>query len=452
MNASDDKIVANNETNNEAKPMTSTSGSPTSATTSDFKHLSQTIMNSLQWINDFSPTLIFQNFMLSSNPFRRRNSSKQTTDHNINQNKTMSSMQTFDTPVARLLNGTLIPTLKSTELIELANFGIVEIEDKESGVGHDFRLIETLSANWCDSCGEFMWSSVAKNSKTTIVDESNTLSKSIFGKYLRCSHCKYICHPRCRALVRIDCQRINDTNYLFQPLSRSSSPIFSQTLINKINKYNEKRKNMGSGLGITLIDESKQSFRGFLRVHLNLCRPINVIAGRRPPSIYDIINDEDTNGTLIKRRTLTSFYMPRDTVKNLHITSENTSLYVIKAMLKKFKVVDNPQKFALYLQTKDPVTDLTLLKRIGEQEKPLVIQLDCDEDVDEKQIVLQENDTGDIAWDAFELPELNNFIKILDREEKEYLTEIYMRYKLLKDTINTIIVAEEQSIDSKLDV
>lgn len=49
---------------------------------------------------------------------------------------------------------------------------------------------------------------------------------------------------------------------------------------------------------------------------MNLTRPINVIAGTRPPSIYDILKEEDDGG----RKTLTSFYLPRDTVKALHIT------------------------------------------------------------------------------------------------------------------------------------
>ncbi|CAG2178025.1 unnamed protein product, partial [Oppiella nova] len=412
--------------------------SPTpSVVSSDLRQLSQTIMNSLQWINDFSPTNIFQNF-LSTNPFRRRNSNKQTTDQTIAHHNLPNVDHASDgRPVAQLLNGTLIPTAKSLEFIELANFGIVEIDHKESGVGHDFQLIETLSANWCDSCGEFMWSSVANT------NPNETLCEHHYGKYLRCSQCKYICHPRCRELVRIDCQGVCETPYLFQALSRSSSPLFCESLMSKIHKYNEKRRAKGSGLGITVTDETNQAFRGFLRVHLNLSRPINVISGRRPPSIYDIINDEETNGT-VKRRTLTSFYMPRDTVKNIHITSDNTSLHVIKAMLKKFKVVDNPQKFALYLRSKDPVTDQTVLKRIGDQEKPLVIQLECDEEEDEKQVVLQENDTADIAWDAFEVPELNNFIKILDREEREHLTQVFIRYRLLKDTILKIIAAEEQ--------
>ena len=105
---------------------------------SDLRQLSQTIISSLQWINDFNPTTIFANF-LSTNPFRRRNSSKQTTDQNSSP-KSHRHYEVDDRPVARFLNGTIIPTAKSIELIELASFGLVEIEYKERGVGHDFQV------------------------------------------------------------------------------------------------------------------------------------------------------------------------------------------------------------------------------------------------------------------------------------------------------------------------
>ncbi|CAL4223967.1 unnamed protein product, partial [Meganyctiphanes norvegica] len=92
--------------------------------------------------------------------------------------------------------------------------------------------------------------------------------------------------------------------------------------------------------------ENDGSYRGCIRVHLNLSRPINIVAGTRPPSIYDILQEDRT-----MEKTLTSFYMPRDCVKAIHITSKTTTREVIVALLRKFKVVDNPQKFALYERT-----------------------------------------------------------------------------------------------------
>lgn len=48
----------------------------------------------------------------------------------------------------------------------------------------------------------------------------------------------------------------------------------------------------------------------------------------------------------VKRRT--SFYLPKDASKHLHISSRTSAREVIEALLKKFTVVDNPGKFALF--------------------------------------------------------------------------------------------------------
>lgn len=51
-------------------------------------------------------------------------------------------------------------------------------------------------------------------------------------------------------------------------------------------------------------------------------------------------------GSAVKRRT--SFYLPKDASKHLHISSRTSAREVIEALLKKFTVVDNPGKFALF--------------------------------------------------------------------------------------------------------
>lgn len=87
------------------------------------------------------------------------------------------------------------------------------------------------------------------------------------------------------------------------------------------------------------------SYTGFIKVHLKLRRPVTVPAGIRPQSIYDAIKDVDPAAATDKR---TSFYLPLDAVKQLHISSSTTVSEVIQGLLKKFMVVDNPQKFALF--------------------------------------------------------------------------------------------------------
>ncbi|XP_076030544.1 uncharacterized protein LOC143018875 [Oratosquilla oratoria] len=191
-------------------------------------------------------------------------------------------------------------------------------------------------------------------------------------------------------------------------------------------KYN------ASSQGLQITKEQDGSFRGCIRVHLNLSRPINIVAGTRPPSIYDILQEDRT-----VEKTLTSFYMPRDAVKAIHVTSKTTTGEVIVALLRKFKVVDNPQKFALYERTYDTAQSAKAkLRRLGDQECPLVLALNWSaQGLSNKRLVLQENDTADIQWEAFTLPELSNFLRILDREEEEYRCQICDKYDLLRKRI-----------------
>src|SRR5699024_3544889 len=80
------------------------------------------------------------------------------------------------------------------------------------------------------------------------------------------------------------------------------------------------------------------------------------------------------------------------------------------------------------------------LKRLHDHERPLILQLEFDSfaygSVD---IVLQENDNADIAWDAFEVPELKNFLKILEREECEHLNHVRAHYRELKRVLDALI-------------
>jgi hypothetical protein len=255
-------------------------------------------------------------------------------------------------------------------------------------------------------------------------------------------------------LVRIDCRPVDTSGTIVKAASsiptivesapEDLTPELTNELQEKIGKFNLRLKNKGSGLGMNLCSDG--TFRGFIRVNLNLTRPINVVAGTRPPSIYDIIKEDDESN--VPRRTLTSFYMPRDTVKNIHITSESTSLEVIRSMLKKFKVVDNPQKFALYQSypASDEVANVpkkvaNVLKRIGDEDFPLKLALEW-LDSDDKKFVLQENDTADINWNAFQLPELKNFLRILEREELEHLAQVKDRYAWYRNEMDSVLAVK----------
>lgn len=87
------------------------------------------------------------------------------------------------------------------------------------------------------------------------------------------------------------------------------------------------------------------SYTGFIKVHFQLERPISL----PPPQCQSSTQEEDQHPTRMKRRT--SFYLPKDAAKHLHISSETRVHEVIEALLNKFTVVDNPAKFALFERT-----------------------------------------------------------------------------------------------------
>ena len=48
---------------------------------------------------------------------------------------------------------------------------------------------------------------------------------------------------------------------------------------------------------------------------------------------------------------------------------------------------------------------------------------------------LQENETGDIVCEVFSIPELQNFMKILDKEEEEHILQVEEKYRLYKERL-----------------
>ena len=51
----------------------------------------------------------------------------------------------------------------------------------------------------------------------------------------------------------------------------------------------------------------------------------------------------------------------------------------------------------------------------------------------------QENDPGEIQWDQFSLPELKNFLLILDREEAWYKRKIHEKYETVENLMNKLV-------------
>ncbi|XP_021232716.1 ras association domain-containing protein 5 isoform X2 [Numida meleagris] len=193
----------------------------------------------------------------------------------------------------------------------------------------------------------------------------------------------------------------------------------------KIEKYNAKVTNC---LLMKLSDDG--TYTGFIKVHLKLRRPVTVPAGIRPQSIYDALKEVNLADTTDRR---TSFYLPLDAVKQLHISSTTTVSEVIQGLLKKFMVVDNPQKFALFKEMRKD--GQVLLQKLPLTEFPLYLRLLAGPDTDVLSFVLKENETGEVEWDAFSIPELQNFLMILDKEEKDKIQQVKRKYETFKQRL-----------------
>ncbi|XP_064825095.1 ras association domain-containing protein 1-like isoform X3 [Oncorhynchus masou masou] len=188
----------------------------------------------------------------------------------------------------------------------------------------------------------------------------------------------------------------------------------------KVKEYNAQ---INSNLFMNLNKDG--SYTGFIKVQFKLLRPVSVPPPRKGTATQ-VGAGKKTGG--VKRRT--SFYLPKDTSKHLHISSRTCAREVIEALLKKFTVVDNPGKFALFERTKRH--DQEFLRKLSDDERPLHLRLCAGPNDKALSLVLKENETGEVNWDAFSMPELKNFVRMLQREEEEHVKQIVQRYALAR--------------------
>ncbi|XP_014869015.1 PREDICTED: ras association domain-containing protein 5 [Poecilia mexicana] len=295
----------------------------------------------------------------------------------------------------------------------------------ERGEGHRFET-KPVKQDWCDAC-----------------------SRQITAQGLKCQNCSYTCHLECERQVQLDCnQRDRDSEDSPGPKGHSSSSFSSSSgaprckqsetkeeeerggaeelseeeVRAKIESYNAQVSENGMNLA------ADGSFTGFIKVHLRLSRPVTVEGDRgRAPS-------EDQDGEQGKRtEKRTSFYLPSDCVKQIHIGSLTTTSEVIQGLLKKFMVLDDPRKFALYRQTHRDGQDL--FQKLPLSEHPLVLRLKAGPDPEQLTFVLKENETGEVEWHAFSVPELQNFLVILEKEEAERVRAVQQKYTIYRQKL-----------------
>uniref|UniRef100_A0A8B9B9D3 Ras association domain family member 1 n=1 Tax=Anser brachyrhynchus TaxID=132585 RepID=A0A8B9B9D3_9AVES len=199
-----------------------------------------------------------------------------------------------------------------------------------------------------------------------------------------------------------------------EPSSWDTAELDPAQVEQRIKEYNSQ---INSNLFMSLNKDG--SYTGFIKVQLKLARPVSVPAVKRGPG-----GRPGQRGPGVKRRT--SFYLPRGTVKHLHVLSHTRASEVISALLRKFTVVDDPRKFALFERSEKD--EQVYLRKLSDEEQPLRLRLLAGPSEKALSFVLKENDTGEVNWDAFTLPELHNFLRILQREEDEQVRRVRHRY------------------------
>ncbi|CAN9512000.1 unnamed protein product [Ophioblennius macclurei] len=284
---------------------------------------------------------------------------------------------------------------------------------EEKGEGHNFQPCSHAQPTWCDLCGDFIW--------------------GLYKQSLRCANCKFTCHYRCRALIRLDCswERSSaadstcavehvietDTN-VDEKVEWGKQEWTAADILQKVKEYNAQ---INSNLFMNMNKDA--SYTGFIKVQFKLARPVSVPTPKKGASDAGA---RKAGG--VKRRT--SFYLPKDASKHLHISSRTSSREVIEALLKKFTVVDNPGKFALFERSERH--DQVYVRKLSDDERPLRLRLSAGPNEKILSFVLKENETGDVNWHAFSMPELKNFLRILQREEEEHVKQIVQRYALAR--------------------
>lgn len=92
------------------------------------------------------------------------------------------------------------------------------------------------------------------------------------------------------------------------------------------------------------------------------------------------------------------------------------------------------------------------MRKLSELERPLVLGLlwvKEGKSAEERSFVLQENDPGDVRWESFSVPELKNFLLILDREEAWYKRRIHEKYEALHGYMRALAREKREADDTE---
>ncbi|TRY79047.1 hypothetical protein DNTS_011027 [Danionella cerebrum] len=306
---------------------------------------------------------------------------------------------------------------------------------EERGEGHAFVLYATDA--WCDVCCVYIFQGglTCSGLKASLCScGMGAAFCKLYWKFTQQgerlgSGCKYTCHAQCREQVALDCHEPASVTSC-QQLSASAQDQLNNNqssqsdvekekelrthLSNEEIRHRVERYNTDSRDHFKMTLNPSGTYTGFIKVQLDLHRPITVKG-------LGSVNGQE------------AFYLPSGSINTLHISSSNTVRQVIEALLRKFTVADNPAKFALFKRFSREEQVYTC--KLSEDEKPLFLRLVAGPSTDALSFVLKEQQTGDVTWDAFTIPELQNFLRILEKEEQDQMDSITRRYHSYREKL-----------------
>uniref|UniRef100_A0A0K0ENE4 Phorbol-ester/DAG-type domain-containing protein n=1 Tax=Strongyloides stercoralis TaxID=6248 RepID=A0A0K0ENE4_STRER len=316
-------------------------------------------------------------------------------------------------------------TLKSSNFgdYQLQTFGplngLYPIGNNIKGEGHEFIPIKLYNPTWCDKCGDFIWELLLKQT-------------------VQCKYCQFTCHSKCSNLITLNCPNNknfnNEINKLEEETAFWSMPssntisidgYTNDDLINFSDCAEEIIKND------IINDMVKEPVTKNDELEIPNVETINIqviFNFRRPINIIERANETIKLGTgspTLLTGTITSIYVPKNTPKNVSIKSNVKITRFILLLLSKLKIADNPKKFAFYIKYDDGK-----MIKVDSEDSIGNVKKKVEKDGKSFDFVLQENDTGGIIWESFELPELENFLKILDLQEECQKQQLIERQRI----------------------
>ncbi|KAF6778142.1 hypothetical protein AHF37_02369 [Paragonimus kellicotti] len=205
---------------------------------------------------------------------------------------------------------------------------------------------------------------------------------------------------------------------------------------------------------------------GQVRIHINLLRPIRMLLTVRPVSIFDLVG-KDCEADEEEGYTCAVYPSGDDTSSHAKLRENPPDVLVngVQCNLPKSAIVPYnagcQSDFLVRIRSRQPSGYLEVarkccmcalsVRKLFDDESPLGLFLRWTENGPErfnqllgiKRLVLQENETGDIEWFGFSLPELQTFLGILNQEEADYRRRIELKYELRRRQVLRLMALHE---------